>query len=129
MDVVSNNSRDNFPTSNPTDSNGYTPLKNAKMAISVAYSTAFNGYIVLLARISQLFERIKPDQVPEEAAKTRCGGQWALAMQKLEPFMSCLPRDNLGRPCCTAEMHGRDARLVIGVGRTAVIMRCAARKA
>ena len=62
-------------------------------------------------------------------AKTRCGGQRALAMQKLEPFMSCLPRDDLGRPCCTAEMHGRDARLVIGVGRTAVIMRCAARKA
>ena len=57
----------------------------------------FNGSMSLAVRISQLFERIKPDQVPEVAAKTRCGGQRALTMQTLDYSMSCLPRADLGR--------------------------------
>ena len=57
----------------------------------------FNGSMALTVRISQLLERIKPDQVPEVAAKTRCGGQRALAMQTLDYSMSCLPRADLGR--------------------------------
>ena len=56
-----------------------------------------NGSVALTVRISQLFERIKPDQVPEVAAKTRCGGQRALAMQTLDYSMSCLLRADLGR--------------------------------
>ena len=57
----------------------------------------FNGSMALTVRISQLFERIKPDQVPEVAAKTRCGGQRALAMQTLDYLISCLLRADLGR--------------------------------
>ena len=57
----------------------------------------FNGSMAFTVRISQLFERIKPDQVPEVAGKTRCGGQRALAMQTLDYSTSCLPRADLGR--------------------------------
>ena len=57
----------------------------------------FNGSMSLAVRISQLFERIKPDQVPEVAGKTRCGGQRALAMQTLDYLISCLLRADLGR--------------------------------
>ena len=57
----------------------------------------FNGSMSLAVRISQLFERIKPDQVPELAAKTRCAGHCALAMQTVNYSMSCLPRADLGR--------------------------------
>ena len=49
----------------------------------------FNGSMTLTVRISQLFEHIKPDQVPEVAAKTRCGGQRALAMQTGSAKESC----------------------------------------
>ena len=57
----------------------------------------FNGSMGLTVRISQLFERIKPDQVPEVAAKTRCAGQRALAMQTLNYLISRLLRADLGR--------------------------------